>query len=137
MPDIAFDTTGTYIDGRWRAPDNGQTLALMNPSDGSELARIARGNAADIDAAVAAARAALDGPGATEGERAGPWGRLTAAERGRILLKMSALALEQADDLARLEALDVGKPLKQGRADAVALARYLEFYGGAADKVHG
>jgi aldehyde dehydrogenase (NAD+) len=137
MPDIAFDTTGTYIDGRWRAPDNGQTLALMNPSDGSELARIARGNAADIDAAVAAARAALDGPGATEGERAGPWGRLTAAERGRILLKMSALALEQADELARLEALDVGKPLKQGRADAVALARYLEFYGGAADKVHG
>jgi aldehyde dehydrogenase (NAD+) len=50
---------------------------------------------------------------------------------------MSALVLEQADELARLEALDVGKPLKQGRADAVALARYLEFYGGAADKVHG
>ena len=45
--------------------------------------------------------------------------------------------LAQADELARLEALDVGKPLKQGRADAVALARYLEFYGGAADKVHG
>jgi aldehyde dehydrogenase (NAD+) len=50
---------------------------------------------------------------------------------------MSALVLEQADELARLEALDVGKPVKQGRADAVALARYLEFYGGAADKVHG
>ncbi len=62
---------------------------------------------------------------------------LTAAERGRVLLKMSALVLAQADELARLEALDVGKPLKQGRADAVALARYLEFYGGAADKVHG
>jgi aldehyde dehydrogenase (NAD+) len=76
---------------------------------------------------VAAAQAALDGD----------WGRLTAAERGRLLLKMSALVLEQADELARLEALDVGKPLKQGRADAVALARYLEFYGGAADKVHG
>jgi len=93
--------------------------------------------AADIVAAGHAAQVALDGEGATEGERAGPWGRLTAAERGRILLKMSALALEQADELARLEALDVGKPLKQGRADAVALARYLEFYGGAADKVHG
>ena len=50
---------------------------------------------------------------------------------------MSAPVLEQADELARLEALDVGKPLKQGRADAVALARYLEFYGGAADKVTG
>jgi aldehyde dehydrogenase (NAD+) len=62
---------------------------------------------------------------------------LSATERGRILMKMSALVLEQADALARLEALDVGKPLKQGRADAVALARYLEFYGGAADKVMG
>ena len=73
------------------------------------------------------AQAALDGP----------WGVLTAAERGRVLLKMSALVLAQADELARLEALDVGKPLKQGRADAVALARYPTFYGGAADKVHG
>jgi len=77
--------------------------------------------------AVQAAQAALDGD----------WGRLSAAERGRLMLKMSALVLEQADELARLEALDVGKPVKQGRADAVALARYLEFYGGAADKVHG
>ena len=105
----------------------GETLPLLNPSDGTLLAPIARGGAADIDAAVAAAQAALDAD----------WGRLTAAERGRLLLKMSALVLEQADQLARLEALDVGKPLKQGRADAVALARYLEFYGGAADKVHG
>jgi len=76
---------------------------------------------------VVAAQAALDGP----------WGQQTAAERGRSLLRMSARVLEQADELARLEALDVGKPLKQGRADAVALARYLEFYGGAADKVMG
>ena len=52
-------------------------------------------------------------------------------------MRMSVAVLEQTDELARLEALDVGKPLKQGRADAVALARYLEFYGGAADKVMG
>ncbi len=123
----SFDPGQVLIAGAWRAGDSGETLPLRNPSDGSLLAEIARGNAADIDAAVAAARAALDGP----------WGQLTAAERGRILLKMSALTLERADELARLEALDVGKPLKQGRADALALARYLEFYGGAADKVHG
>ena len=115
------------IGGQWRACSSGQTLPLHNPSDGSLLARIARGNAADVDAAVAAAQAAL----------AGDWGRLTATERGRILHKMSAITLARADELAQLEALDVGKPLKQGRADAVALARYLEFYGGAADKVHG
>jgi aldehyde dehydrogenase (NAD+) len=132
-----FDASQVFIAGRWRAGDSGQTLPLINPSDGSELTRIARGNAADIDAAVRAAQVALEGEGGIEGERAGAWGRLTATERGRLLLKMSALVLEQADELARLEALDVGKPLKQGRADAVALARYLEFYGGAADKVHG
>ncbi len=127
MQDLGFDTRQLLINGQWRASTSGETLPLLNPSDGSLLARIARGNAADVDAAVAAAQAAL----------AGDWGRLTATERGRILHKMSAITLARADELAQLEALDVGKPLKQGRADAVALARYLEFYGGAADKVHG
>jgi aldehyde dehydrogenase (NAD+) len=101
---------------------------LENPSDGSALATIARGAAADIDAAVGAARAALD---------AGDWGRCTAAERGRVLARIGLAVAAQADELARLEALDVGKPLKQGRADALALARYLEFYAGACDKIHG
>ena len=122
-----FDTTQVLIGGAWRAAALGQTLPLVNPSDGSPLARVARGTAEDVDAAVQAAQAAIDGP----------WGAFTAAERGRVLLQISARVLAQADELARLEALDVGKPLKQGRADAVALARYLEFYGGAADKVHG
>ena len=76
---------------------------------------------------MAAARAAFDGP----------WGALTAAERGRLLGAIGRKVLDNVELLARLEALDVGKPLKQGRADALALARYLEFYGGAADKVHG
>ena len=63
--------------------------------------------------------------------------RPSAAERGRILGAIGRKVLEHVDLLAHLQALDVGKPLKQGRADAAALARYLEFYGGAADKVHG
>ncbi|HJV60726.1 MAG TPA: aldehyde dehydrogenase family protein [Albitalea sp.] len=125
---IPFDTASVFIAGAWRAASGGDTLALENPSDGSVLAPIARGRAADIDLAVAAAREALEG---------GAWGRMTATERGRVLSAMGRLVLEQVDELARLEALDVGKPLKQGRADALALARYLEFYGGAADKVHG
>jgi aldehyde dehydrogenase (NAD+) len=127
MNALAFDPRQMLIGDQWRAGDSGRTLPLVNPSDGLPLAEIARGGAADIDAAVQAAQAALDGD----------WGRLTAAERGRLMLRMGALVLEQADELARLEALDVGKPLKQGRADAVAMARYLEFYGGAADKVTG
>ena len=124
---IPFPTEQVLIGGRWQASASGETLPLLDPSDGGELARIARGGAADVDAAVQAAQAALDGP----------WGALSATERGRLLMAMSAQVLAMADELARLEALDVGKPLKQGRADAVALARYLEFYGGAADKVMG
>ena len=125
--DLPFETHQVFIAGQWRSGSNGATLMLDNPSDGSALAPIARGSAADIDAAVDAAQAALGGE----------WGRHSATERGRVLAAMGRKVLEQADLLARLEALDVGKPLKQGRADAVALARYLEFYAGAADKVHG
>jgi len=124
---IPFDPSLLLIGGTWTSAASATTLPLHDPSDGSELARIARGGAADIDAAVAAAQAALDGE----------WGRLTAAERGRLLAAIGRKVLDNVELLAQLEARDVGKPLKQGRADALALARYLEFYGGAADKVHG
>ena len=122
-----FDPTTCLIDGQWNAAASGKTLTLVNPSDGSDICQIARGGKADIDAAVQAADAALNGD----------WGRMTALERGRILPRIGQLVLERVDDLAALEAMDVGKPLTQARADAVALARYMEFYGGAADKVHG
>jgi len=122
---IWFDPSEVLIGGRWSATP--ARLPLENPSTGAPLAGIARGGAAEIDAAVAAAEAAL----------AGDWGRLTATERGRLLSRLGRLVEERIEDLARLEALDVGKPLTQARADARALARYLEFYGGAADKVTG
>ncbi|OUS38107.1 aldehyde dehydrogenase [Rhodobacterales bacterium 56_14_T64] len=122
-----FDPTTCLIGGQWIAPASGETLALVNPSDGSAICQIARGSAADIDAAVQAAETAMNGD----------WGRMTALERGRILTRIGQLVLERVDQLAALEAMDVGKPLTQARADAVALARYMEFYGGAADKVHG
>ncbi|WP_171172073.1 aldehyde dehydrogenase family protein [Ruegeria sp. HKCCA0370] len=124
---IWFDPTLCLIGGRWSQAAAGGSLPLINPSDGTEICRIARGSEADIDAAVQAARSALNGD----------WRRKTALERGRILTRLGQLVLERVDDLARLEAMDVGKPLTQARADAVALARYCEFYGGAADKVMG
>ncbi len=127
MTTLWFETDKCLISGKWQAPLGGQSLALINPSTGQELAQIARGQQADIDAAVAAAQGAL----------AGDWGALTAAERGRMMAELGRLVAARADDLAALEAADVGKPLKQARADALALARYLEFYGGAADKVMG
>ncbi|THD73881.1 aldehyde dehydrogenase family protein [Thalassobius vesicularis] len=122
-----FDPSKCLINGEWVAPVGGRVLPLMDPSTGEQIGEIARGGADDVDAAVAAARAAYEGE----------WGRTPAAIRGRMLLKLRDLVLERVEDLARIEAMDVGKPLKQARADAIALARYCEFYGGAADKLHG
>ena len=115
------------IGGRWISPANNECLSLINPSDGSVLCDIAKGSKEDIDQAVFAAESALQGI----------WGKTTAAERGRILARLGHLVLEHTDELATLEAQDVGKPYKQARADVIALARYMEFYAGAADKLHG
>lgn len=115
-----------FINGEWRDASGG-TLSLENPSTGEVIGRIAAAQTADVDAAVDAARKALEGP----------WGAATAAERGRLLTAIGRSVAAQVELLAELEALDVGKPLKQARADALALARYLEFYGGSADKFHG
>ncbi|UWR21130.1 aldehyde dehydrogenase family protein [Sulfitobacter sp. S190] len=125
----AFDiaTDHCLIGAHWQAPAGGGRLELINPSDGSTLCEIAAGGATDIDLAVAAARHAFEHD----------WGRTTALQRGRVLSRLGALVMAHIDTLARLEALDVGKPLAQARADVVALARYMEFYAGAADKLHG
>jgi aldehyde dehydrogenase (NAD+) len=122
-----FESNKCFIGGRWVAPQSGRSLPVEDPSRGVEIGEIARGTTADVNAAVEAAERALQGE----------WGRLTAIERGRLLLKLAELVSTKVDELARIEALDVGKPLKQGRADALALARYMEFYAGAADKVMG
>ena len=122
-----FDSAEVFISGRWFLPESGQTLPLENPSTGEEIGRIARGGPADIDAAVTAARDALNGE----------WGAMTAAERGRVMMRLSWLVTQKIEELAEIEATDVGKPLAQARNDAIALARYMEFYAGAADKVMG
>ena len=105
----------------------GQTLDVIDPSNGQVFDHIQRSQAADIDQAVAAARAAFTGP----------WGRLTAVERGRLLMALSRKVAEQAVELTALEQRDCGKPTQQAAADAVALARYFEFYAGSCDKLHG
>jgi aldehyde dehydrogenase (NAD+) len=105
----------------------GQTLDVIDPSDGQVFDQIQRSQAGDIDQAVTAARAAFNGP----------WGRLTAVERGRLLMALSRKVAEHAAELTALEQRDCGKPTKQAAADAVALARYFEFYAGSCDKLHG
>ncbi len=116
-----------FIKGEWCDASTGKTLPVTDPSTGEVFDQIPRGTAADIDRAVAAARAAYEGA----------WGALTAAERGRILYKMSQIIASRSEELAQAEARDTGKPMAQARADLQLTARYFEFYGGAADKVHG
>jgi len=120
-------TATLLIGGQWQQAGGGETLAVMSPADGAEFARISRGRSADVDAAVKAARTAL----------AGAWGATPAFERGRVLSRLAALVLENFDTLAALECRDVGKRRIEAEADVRAAARYFEFYGGAADKVHG
>ena len=124
---LGFDPANCFINGEWVPAESGDRLDLENPSTGDAVGEIARGGSGDIDAAADAAHTALEGM----------WGRMTAVERGRILTRIGQRVLDQVDMLAELEAADVGKPLTQARNDAIALARYMEFYGGAADKVHG
>lgn len=116
-----------YIGGRWLAARDGATLPVVAPADGAVYEHIAAGGAHEVDLAVRAARAAL----------AGPWGRMTPTERGRLLVRIGQAVLEQHEALAQLEARDTGKPLTTARNDITVLARYFEFYGTAADKVHG
>ena len=117
-----------FIGGRWTAARDERMLPVISPADGEAYDQIARGTAHEIDLAVAAARHALD---------RGAWGRMNATERGRVLTKIGAKLLDHVDELMQIESRDTGKPLATARNDIVVLARYFEFYGAAADKVHG
>ena len=125
---IIEKTRGVFIENRWREAQGGRTIDVYAPAEGAVFARIAAGGAADIEAAVKAARRAYDG---------GAWSLLDAAERGRLLSRTAQLIADHEDELTALEARDTSKPMKQARADIKACARYFEFYGGAADKFHG
>jgi aldehyde dehydrogenase (NAD+) len=116
-----------FIGGRWLAARDGRTIPVVSPADGEAFDQISRGTAHEVNLAVAAARTAADGP----------WGRLTATERGRVLVKISEGVLAHEAELAQIEARDTGKPMTTARNDIKVLARYFEFYGTAADKVHG
>jgi aldehyde dehydrogenase (NAD+) len=102
-------------------------ISVIDPSDGQEFTVIARGASEDIDAAVLAARRAYETV----------WRKTPAVERGRFLMKLSARILEHHAELSELECRDTGKPMQQAKVDITACARYFEFYGGAADKLHG
>ncbi|WP_030607569.1 aldehyde dehydrogenase family protein [Streptomyces fulvoviolaceus] len=125
---MSDDTRLLLVDGKQVPAADGRTFTVLDPSDGTALAEVALAGAADVDQAVAAARAAFTAP---------EWARMRAADRGRLLNRIAAAIRADGDRLARLESRDVGKPLSQAKADVEAAARYFEFYAGVADKLGG
>ncbi|HEY1598717.1 MAG TPA: aldehyde dehydrogenase family protein, partial [Pirellulales bacterium] len=121
--------TQCFIGGKWVAAKSGKTFDTVNPATEEVIAKVAEGDAADVDLAVASARDALEH---------GPWGKMDARDRGRLMYKLADLIEEELNELASLETLDNGKPIRDARAADLPLTiDCLRYYAGFADKIHG
>ena len=121
--------TECFIGGKWVPAASGKTFETINPATEDVIAQVAEGDAEDVDAAVAAARDALEN---------GPWSKLDARDRGRLMYKLADLMEEELNELAALETLDNGKPIRDAKAADLPLAiDCLRYYAGFADKIHG
>ncbi len=116
-----------FINGRSVSSSSGRAMDTFDPGSGRPFAHVAAGGAEDVEAAVAAAKAAL----------ATTWRQTTPAERGRFLYRAASLVREHADRLAVAECLDCGKPLGEAKGDVAGTARAFEYYAGACDKLQG
>ena len=124
MPEIRDQL---FIANEWTPARNGQTFEAINPSTEEILTQVARGGPEDIDDAVAAAREAFEGP----------WRRVKPEERGRLLYRVARELEARINEFAELETLDTGKPLAHAHGEISGCVRYLDYYAGAADKIHG
>jgi aldehyde dehydrogenase (NAD+) len=126
---VALPELKLLIGNRWVAAESGRTFATINPSTGEAICQVAEADAADVDAAVRAAREAFEH---------GPWRTMNASARGRMLYRLADLIEANADGLAQLEALDNGKPVSIARAvDVAKTVACYRYFAGWADKVHG
>ncbi len=126
---VAVSATKLFIDNQWVDSESGKTFATVNPATGEEIAQVAEAEAADVDKAVVVARRAFE---------RGSWKRMSAAERGKLLLKLADLMEQHADELARLETLDNGKPLAVSQKSDVPLSiACYRYFAGWADKIQG
>jgi aldehyde dehydrogenase (NAD+) len=126
---VKVSQTKMLIDNKWVSSVSGKTFETLNPATGEVIAHVAEGDAADVDKAVKAARKAFDG---------GPWRKMNARERGRIMYKLAELMEEHIDELAALETLDNGKPINDARAADLPLAiDCYRYYAGWCDKIEG
>src|SRR5277367_737565 len=117
-----------FINGEWTEGSSGKRIPVYDPSTEEVIAEIPDAGAADVDAAVAAARHAFD---------EGGWPQTTAQERGRILFRIAARLREEAPQLAELESRNCGKPIVESEYDIADAATVFEYYGGLANKVSG
>jgi len=116
-----------FIDDAWVEPAKGDYFATVDPATEEPIAEIARATPADVDKAVKAAHAAMKGP----------WSKLSPMERGNVMFKLADLIAAHRDELARLETLDVGKPLRDSLGDIDGVVTTLRYNAGAADKMQG
>jgi aldehyde dehydrogenase (NAD+) len=122
-------TSEIFIGGQWRPPASGETYATINPATEEVSAQVARGDERDIDLAVQAARRAFDH---------GPWPRMAAAERARILWKLADLIGANLDEMAKLESINTGKTLfDSGKVELPFAADVFRYYAGWTTKIHG
>ena len=117
-----------WIGGRWVDAADGRLREIVNPADGSILARVAEAGDADVGMAVAAARAARD---------EGPWRGWMARDRGSLLLKVAEAIRKNAAALAETDSRNMGKPIVEAEFDAADAAHCFEYYGGLASKIRG
>ncbi len=117
-----------YVDGRWTGAASGQTYEVVDPASEEVIARVPKAGVADAEEAVQAARAAFDN---------GPWPKMKAVERAEVLNRAAALLRERAEDLARLESMQMGKLLEEARVDMDDTAHTFELYAGMVQDQHG
>jgi len=126
---VAVSATSLLINNRWIASSSGKTFPTIDPATGEEICQVAEADAADVEKAVSAARAAFE---------RGPWRKMPASKRGWLLHRLADLIEDHADELARLESLDNGKPVTVAKAvDVAATVGCYRYFAGWADKVHG
>src|ERR1035441_358082 len=127
-PERAIPITANklMINTQWREAASGRTFATVNPSTGEEICRVAEADKEDVDRAVKAARQAFE---------RGPWRKMAAAERGMLMNKLADLIEKHADELARLESLDNGKPYRVAlAADLPLTVACYRYYAGRSEE---
>ncbi|MBI5631680.1 MAG: aldehyde dehydrogenase family protein [Elusimicrobia bacterium] len=128
MEFLSKKTHKLLIDGQWVEAASGRAFETLNPATGEVLGRVSEGGSADVDAAVKAARKALEGP----------WSKMTPAEREKLLHRAADLVEKNAEDLAQLETLDNGKPVRESKNGDIPLSvSLLRYFGGWPTKMHG